>query len=57
MRILYLLYNQQDSLIEFSNNPKINLILGRCIVDELLKCESITLALAVPINNNSVQKN
>jgi glycosyltransferase involved in cell wall biosynthesis len=56
MRILYLLYNQQDSLIEFSNNPKINLSWVDALFDELLKCESITLALAVPINNNSVQK-
>src|ERR1035437_2113459 len=56
MRILFLLYNQQDSLIEFSNNPKINLSWIDALFDELVKCESITIALAVPINNNSVQK-
>ena len=56
MRILYLLYNQQDSLTEFSNNLKINLSWIDALFDELIKCESITIALAVPLNSNSFQK-
>ena len=56
MRILYLLYNQQDSVSEFSNNPKISLSWVDALLDELVKCESIKIALAVPINNNSIQK-
>ena len=56
MRILYLLYNQQASLVEFSNNPKINLSWIDAMFDELIKCESITIGLAVPVNCNSIQK-
>jgi glycosyltransferase involved in cell wall biosynthesis len=56
MRVLYLLYNQQDSLAEFCNNPKINLSWIDAMFDELIKCERITIGLAVPVNNNSFQK-
>jgi glycosyltransferase involved in cell wall biosynthesis len=56
MRILYLLYNQRDSLTEFSNNLKINLSWIDALFDELIKCETITIALAVPLNSNSFQK-
>lgn len=56
MRILYLLYNQQDSVKEFSNNPKISLSWVDALLDELVKCESLKIALAVPINNNTIQK-
>jgi len=56
MRILFLLYNQQDSVIEFSNNPKISLSWVDALLDELVKCEGIKIALAVPINDNSIQK-
>jgi glycosyltransferase involved in cell wall biosynthesis len=56
MRILFLLYNQQDSVTEFSNNPKISLSWVDALLDELVKCESISIALAVPINADTVQK-
>jgi glycosyltransferase involved in cell wall biosynthesis len=56
MRILYLLYNQQDSASEFSNNPKISLSWVDALLDELVKCEDLTIALAVPVNDNSIQK-
>jgi len=56
MRILYLLYNQQDSVVEFSNNPKISLSWVDALLDELVKCENLTIALAVPVNDNSIQK-
>ena len=56
MRILFLLYNQQDSVIEFSNNPKISLSWVDALLDELVKCEGIKIALAVPVNANSIQK-
>jgi glycosyltransferase involved in cell wall biosynthesis len=56
MRILYLLYNHQDSLTEFSNNPKINLSWVDALFDEILKCDNVTLGLAVPVNSSTVQK-
>ena len=56
MRILYLLFNQQDSVTEFSNNPKISLSWVDALLDELVKCENLNIALAVPINNNTIQK-
>jgi len=55
VRILYLLYNLQDSLTE-STNPKISLPWVDALLGELVKCESITIALAVPVNNDDVQK-
>lgn len=56
MRILYLLYNHRDSLTEFGNNPKINLSWVDALFEEILKCDNITLGLAVPVNNHTVQK-
>jgi glycosyltransferase involved in cell wall biosynthesis len=56
MRILYLLYNPQDSLTEFCNNPKINLSWVDGLLDELVKCEQTSVALAVPVNSNTFQK-
>jgi glycosyltransferase involved in cell wall biosynthesis len=50
------LYNQQDSVIEFSNNPKISLSWVDALLDELIKCDRISIALAVPINADTVQK-
>jgi glycosyltransferase involved in cell wall biosynthesis len=55
MRILYLLYNQQDSFTGLTD-PKINLPWVDVLLGELIKCESINIALAVPVNNNSLQK-
>ena len=56
MRILYLLYNQQGSAAEFSNNPKISLSWVDALLDEMVKCENLSLALAVPVNDNTIQK-
>lgn len=56
MRILFLLYNQQDSVTELSTNPKISLSWVDALLDELVKCENVNIALAVPVNDKSVQK-
>jgi glycosyltransferase involved in cell wall biosynthesis len=55
MRILYLLYNQQDSLNGLSD-LKINLPWVDALLDELVKYKNISIALAVPLNYNIIQK-
>ena len=55
MRVLYLLNNQQDSITEFAS-PNINLPWVDALLDKLVTCESISIALAVPVNKYSVQK-
>lgn len=56
MRILYLLYNQQASAKEFIDNPKISLSWVDALLDELVKNENISIALAVPVNDKTIQK-
>jgi glycosyltransferase involved in cell wall biosynthesis len=56
MRVLYLLFNQQGSLTEFSNNTKISLSWVDAMLDELVKCDRISVGLAVPVNSNDFQK-
>jgi glycosyltransferase involved in cell wall biosynthesis len=56
MRILYLLYNQQASAKEFIDNPKISLSWVDALLDELVKSDNVSIALAVPINDKTIQK-
>ncbi len=56
MRILYLLFNQQASVAEFSNNTNISLSWVDAMLEELVKIQTINVALAVPVNSNSFQK-
>jgi glycosyltransferase involved in cell wall biosynthesis len=56
MRILYLLYNQQNSVEEFSKNPKISLSWVDALMSELVKCENVSIALAVPVTSKNFQK-
>ena len=56
MRVLYLLFNQKDSLTESSNIPRNSLSWVEALLDELVKCENVAIALAVPLNSNSFQK-
>src|ERR1035437_5975270 len=56
MMVLYLLFNQQGSLTEFSNNTKISLSWVDAMLDELVKCDRISVGLAVPVNSNDFQK-
>lgn len=56
MRILYLSYSQQKSITRLDSNsgarfPWIDTMLG-----ELLKCQNLTIALAVPVNGVSFHK-
>ena len=56
MRILYLLYNKQESLIEFGNNTKINLSWVDALFDALFDHKDIDIGIVVPINDSAVQK-
>lgn len=53
MKILYLLYNYQDSVTEFSKNPRINLSWVDAFLDEISKYKNISIGIAVPVNNNN----
>lgn len=55
MRILYLLNNPQSSFTEL-DFPKINLPWVDALLEELATCESISVALAVPVYSNKIQK-
>jgi glycosyltransferase involved in cell wall biosynthesis len=56
MKILYLLFNQQDSLMGSNKSPRISLSWVDALIDELVKCDSVEIALAVPLNDNTFQK-
>jgi glycosyltransferase involved in cell wall biosynthesis len=55
MRVLYLLNFRQDSITD-SSFPKINLPWVDALLDKLVSCESVNIALAVPVNSQSIQK-
>lgn len=56
MRILYLSYNQKDSL-PTNTNVRTKCPWIDAMLDELLKYEFITIALAQPVNSRDFQKN
>ena len=56
MRILYLLYAQQDSFTEFSSNVITKCPWADALLEELVKCENLNIALVVPINSYGFQK-
>jgi glycosyltransferase involved in cell wall biosynthesis len=56
MRILYLSYNQPDSFDAFCRSGKINCPWVDSLLEEIVKCESLNIALAVPVNSFSFQK-
>ena len=56
MRILYLIYAQQNSFSAFSSNARTKCSWVDAILDELEKCKNITIALAVPVNTDTFQK-
>jgi len=56
MRILFFVYAQQNSFIEFYNYPKTRFSWVDALLDELGKSNSISIALALPINDKNFQK-
>ena len=56
MRILFFVYAPQNSFKEFSINPKTRFSWVDALLDELGKSDSISIALAVPINDKNFQK-
>jgi glycosyltransferase involved in cell wall biosynthesis len=56
MRILFLSYNQPDSFDAFCGNSKTKCPWVDSLLEELVKCQDLNIALAVPINSHSYQK-
>ena len=56
MRILYLAYAQQKSFESFCDDHKTRFSWIDALLDGLIKSESATIALAVPVNNSVFQK-
>jgi glycosyltransferase involved in cell wall biosynthesis len=56
MRILYLSYSPQDSITRSGSNARGRFPWIDSLLDELLKRPNITLAVAVPVNGESLQK-
>lgn len=56
MRILFLVYAPQNSFNTFINEPKTKTPWIDELLKELIKCEGVTIALAVPINDTAFQK-
>ena len=55
MRILYLLNNWQESIID-TDYPEINLPWVDALLDKLVSKKNITIALAVPVDSSTIQK-
>ena len=56
MRILYLSYSQPESFDAFCESAKTKCPWVDALLDELLKCQGLNIALAVPINSTGFQK-
>ena len=56
MRILYLLYAQQNPFSDSGDNPGSKFPWSETLIEELAKYESINIALAVPVNGQNFQK-
>ena len=55
MRILYLLYAQQNSFTDLSINVRAKFPWADKLLDEIVKCRDVTVALAIPVNEKSFQ--
>ena len=56
MRILFLSYSQPDSFDAFCGNSKTKCPWVDTLLEELVKCQNLDIALAVPINSSDFQK-
>ncbi|MFC2080672.1 glycosyltransferase family 4 protein [Bacteroidota bacterium] len=56
MRILYLVYAQQKTFASFEKDPKTGFSWVDALLNELSKNQSLNIALAVPINERTLQK-
>jgi glycosyltransferase involved in cell wall biosynthesis len=56
MRILFLSYSQPDSFDAFCGNARTKCPWVDTLLEELIKCQNLNIALAVPINSYSFQK-
>ena len=56
MRILFFAYTEHSSLSEFINNPKTKLSWVDALLGELRNNQSISLAVAIPINSDQLEK-
>jgi len=56
VRILFFAYTEHSSLSEFINNPKTKLSWVDALLGELRNNQSISLAVAIPINSDQLEK-
>ena len=56
MRILYLVFSQQNSFKSFCNDYKTGFSWVNALLDEIIKCKNINIALGVPVYEKTLQK-